>query len=548
LLPGAVRYEIICLMSKQDNNQTTEKPQATLKKWNQNRPLILTLVGSFVGIVVTYVATHIRGVVGGIEVILLAAGLAILFRALRDWQFGVKTLLVVVIIEGAIRKWFMPSASDLVYFYKDILMIVILLSYFKKHGKTPLVIKRQLKAVTLLLGIFMLYALGSMGLPGGPHPVIGLLGFKAYCLYIPLAFLIPRVFPSKEELLHFLKWYLLIVLPVAVIGVMQFLESDPQSALNRYAVNEEVTGRASIAMFGTSAEVYYVRITSTFSYITGLTVYVPIMFALLLALTSLSAKQNLQRSIKMLYYAAVGATVVLAFMTGSRTAVLSIAVIVVVFYFFTAQRNTFRRLQQIAVVGVILYFALTTLFPQAYDAFYNRTFGSEDKVSEGWDRVSSVLNLPIEESAYAGLLGYGIGLTQNSVPALMKRLNIPDDNPIPIPYEGEPGRVMLELGIAGFFLYTMLRVALLIMVFRMCFMIRDLESKLLAYAAAASLIFPLVAGGAITTHTQNVYQWFLVGVVMALLNAERLQSQAGKPKTKLALPAAPIAALNSARG
>lgn len=535
------------MSSRPVNNQPTTKKQTLGKQWSENRQLILTLGLSFLGVLLTYVATHMQGIVGGIELILMAVGLVLIVTAVRDWTFGIKTLLVVVIIEGAIRKWFMPSASELVYFYKDFLMLATIAGYYKKREKTAFVIKGQLKTVTLLLGVFMLYALGSMGLPGGPHPVIGLLGFKAYCLYIPLAFMTPRAFQSKEELFRFLRWYLLLVLPVAFIGVMQFLESDPQSTLNRYAVNEETAGHVDIAVFGTAAEVYYVRITSTFSYITGLTVYLPVMFALLLALTSFTAKKNIQRSVKLLYYGAVGATVVLAFMTGSRSAVLSMAAIAVIFYFFTAQRNTFRRLQQIAVVGVVLYFALTTLFPQAYDAFYNRTFGSEGKMNEGWERVTGVLDLPVTESGYAGLLGYGIGLTQNSVPALMKRLNIPDENPIPIPYESEPGRVMLELGVAGFALYTLLRLMLLVMVFRMCFMIRDLESKLLAFAAAAALVSPLVVGGAITTHTQNVYQWFLIGVVMALLNAERLQMQAfNKPRTRLALPAAPIPALKPA--
>jgi hypothetical protein len=515
-------------------------PGRLAKPLGEYRILVRTLIASLLGIILTYVATHMQGIVGGVEIVLMIAGLALLVTAARDWTFGIKTLLVVVIVEGAVRKWFMPSASDLVFFYKDILMIVTLIAYFKQRSKTTLAIKRHLKSVSLILAIFTLYALGSMGLPGGPHPVIGLLGFKAYCFYIPLAFLIPRAFPNKEELLRFLKWYLLLVLPVAVIGVMQFLESDPQSTLNRYAIGEETTGKVNIAVFDTAAEVYYVRITSTFSYITGLTVYLPIMFAMLLALTSMSAKQNLARGVKLLYYGAVGATVVLAFMSGSRSCVLAIVVIAVIFFFFTSQRNTFRRLQQVAVLSVILYFALTTLFPQAYDAFYNRTFGSEDRMSEGSGRITGLLSLPMEEASYGGMLGYGIGLTQNSVPALMKRFNIPDDNPIPIGYEGEPGRVMLELGMAGFALYTLLRLALLIMVFRMCFMIRDFESKMLAFAAAAALVIPLIAGGAITTHTQNVYQWFLIGMVMALLNAEQIQAQAAKPPAKVTLQAIPV--------
>lgn len=502
-----------------------------------------TLIGSAVGVALVYVATHMQGIVGGIEPLFAATGLALLVATARDWTFGVKALLVVVVLEGAVRKWFMPSVTELVYFYKDVLMLVTLFGYFKARGKTPLVIKRYIKPVSLLLVVFTVYGIASLGLPGGSHPLIGILGLKAYCLYVPLAFLTPRAFQSKEELLRFLKWYLLLVLPVAAIGMLQFVESDPRSTLNRYAIGEETSGRAAnIATFNSAADVYYVRITSTFSYITGLSVYLPVMFGLLLALTSLHAKQHLKRGIKILYYAAMGATVVLSLMTGSRGAVLAVIVVAVVFYFFTARRNALKRLQQVAVIGVILYVALTTMFPQAYDAFYNRTFGTEDRMNEGWERMLSVFDLPMEEASYAGLLGYGIGLTQNSVPALMKRLGMPEEeSPIPIPYEGEPGRVMLELGVAGFSLYTLLRLALLLTVFRMCLLIRDPEAKMLAFAAAAALVLPLISGGAVTTHTLNVYQWFLVGCVMTLLNAERLQASVARPTPRLALRAAPAA-------
>ncbi len=72
---------------------------------------------------------------------------------------------------------------------------------------------------------------------------------------------------------------------------------------------------------------------------------------------------------------------------------------------------------------------------------------------------------------------------------------------------------MLELGLAGFMLYTLLRLALLFTIFRICLIIRDPESKMIAFAAAAALVLPLVIGGAVVMHTQNVYQWFLIGVV-----------------------------------
>jgi hypothetical protein len=212
-------------------------------------------------------------------------------------------------------------------------------------------------------------------------------------------------------------------------------------------------------------------------------------------------------------------------MTGSRGSVLAIAVITVVFYWFASKKNLFRRLQHIAIIGTLIYAAFTTLFPQAYDAFYTRAFGEEQRVDEGLSRITGSFDFPTKEASYAGAFGYGIGLTQNAVPALRKRFNLrKTDNPIPMGYEGEPGRVMLELGVIGFLLYTALRLVILLTLCRVCMLIRDPESRLLAIAILGALIFPLLIGGAVVSHTQNVYQWFLIGVMLALLNQERLSS------------------------
>jgi len=77
--------------------------------------------------------------------------------------------------------------------------------------------------------------------------------------------------------------------------------------------------------------------------------------------------------------------------------------------------------------------------------------------------------------------GYGIGATQNSVPALMNRLDLtPTGEKIPIDVESEPGRVMLELGVVGFILFSFLRIAILLVTLRASFMIKDSELKGLA--------------------------------------------------------------------
>jgi hypothetical protein len=489
------------------------------------KSLAVTITASVLGVAAVFVTTRSEGGIGALEPVLLVVALGLVGVAIRNWETGVQTLLVVVIIEGAIRKWFLPSFSEMVYFYKDILMVATLIGYWRKRRKAPLVIKRQLALVSTLVAVFVVYALVAFGLPGGPPVLIGLLGVKAYCLYIPMAFITPRAFPDKERLIRFLRWYLVIVLPVAVIGAMQFLDSDTQSSLNRYAV--EAGAATEIAGFSSRSGKNFVRITGTFSYITGLAVYLPIMFALLLAMTALYLKRGLTRAQKALYYGALGATVVTCFMTGSRGSLLSMLVVAVIFYLFTSGRQAFRRLRQIAMITAILWVAFSNFFPEAFDAFYNRAFAGEQQVDEGKSRLMSLLGLPTEEVSYAGIFGYGIGWTQNAVPALIKRFNMAaQQNPIPIPSEGEAGRVTLELGVLGFALWTLLRLLLLFTVLRMSFSIRDRESKILAFAASAALALPLAVGGAVSTHTQNVYQWFLIGVVFALYNADRLALRA----------------------
>lgn len=515
-------------MSKRIGSKKSASYKLLADKLREKKSILITLVVSFLGVVLIFASSKGSSLGSIIAPVFLAVSAGLIIAAVRNWEFGIRALLVVVIIEGAVRKWFLPSASELVYFYKDVLMVVVLIGYYKQRGKSPFLINRHLRIVSLTLSLFATYAVAAVIIPGGPHLLIGLLGLKAYCLYIPLAFMVPRTFDTKEKVTNFLKWYSLIVLPVAAIGAMQFLDSNQNSSLNRYVAMGETSGKpADIAIFAGSSGDYYVRVTSTFSYVSGLSTYLPVMFALLLGLTSLYSMRHMSRWVRSLYYVALGAAVVTSLMTGSRASVLAIAVIAVVFYCFASTRNLFRRLQHIAIVGMLVYVAITTLFPQAYDAFYTRAFGGEERVNEGYSRMSGAFDFPAKEASYAGAFGYGIGLTQNAVPTLIKKLNMKiADNPIPMFYEGEPGRVMLELGLIGYSLYSLLRVVLLFTLCRICMMIRDPESKTLAIAILAALIFPLVLGGAVVSHTQNVYQWFLIGMLLALFNRDRLSLQA----------------------
>jgi hypothetical protein len=500
-------------------------------KPSDSRPIYITLAACLLGLVIIQMTIRAGGL-GALSFAITVCGGALLIAAWRRWEFGIQALMVIVVVEGAVRKWLLPSASEMVYFYKDALMVVILLAYLLRAKKRPLLIKGQLRVFSAVLIAFISYAVAALitifiaawTSTDAPHPLIGLLGFKAYCLYMPLAFLVPRMFSEKEKLIRFLKWYSLIVLPVAVLCAMQFSNLDQSSTINKYA--SDVQGEtASIATFSDSSGNSYVRVTGTFSFITGLSVYLPTMFSLLLGLISLR-REDLHALIKWLYYAAVAATVIATFMSGSRAPLAILIVTTLVFYGFTSMKNLFRRLIQIIVLSGVIFAGLSVQFPQALDALYERAFGDEARTGETLERLDEPLTLPTEEASYAGATGFGIGTTQNAVPALMKMLGYQQaNNLVPIPYEGEPGRVMLELGVIGYLLYMLLRVALLMTVCKVCLSVCDPESKVMAVGIMCALATPLLLGGAVISHTHNVYQWFLVGAALAVLNAEALSEQ-----------------------
>jgi hypothetical protein len=517
------------IASEMESTLTASSGTLQRGRWTSSS-VVRALCAGLLGLGVIYSATQVETVLAIAAPLIIIAGVVLVVAAWQNWEFGIQALLVVLIIEGAVRKWFLPSASELVYFYKDFLMIVIVIGYLKKKSKSNFLIKYELKLFSTTLVAFALYAVAAISNPRLPHPLVGLLGVKAYLLYVPLAFLVPKMFTSKEKLVAFLKWYLIIALPVAALSAMQFADSDPNSMLNRYAWDEKTAAATGmdmgVANFQDSTGTNYVRVTGPFSYLSGLAIYLPTMFALLLGLIAQRLAQPLPKGFRWVYHITLAAVATTAFMTGSRGAVVNLGIIALIFYVLASKRDLLGRLRQAAVGTVLVFVALTVFFPQAFDALYTRALGGEEQVDEGQGRIEEAFRLPFDEAEYAGAFGYGVGATQNATPILMSKLDLPFiGEQIPIYYEGESGRVMLELGIIGYLLHLLLKLSILVTLFYACFSIRDTESKSLAVAALAALVFPLLFGGAVTQHTQNVYQWFLIGTTLAMLNAEKLSRQ-----------------------
>lgn len=430
------------------------------------------------------------------------------FSAL-NWRRSVKFALALVIVEGAIRKWVLPQASDLVYFLKDIVLLGAYARYYIfDRMSRPSIDSSLVKALLWIAALIISFQVLNLRLAS---VAVGLFGFKAYLWYVPLCFMLRDLFRTSEELQTFLKWYLLLAIPVCVLGVFQFF-SPPNSPINTYVAGEEV----DIATFGGSDEINRARITGTFSYISGYTAYLSVCQALLLSV--LTSKLN-----KVWLVILMGALALLMgnmLMTGSRGPVLSGVVVFAGFLLFNqlGQRREVRKgLTILLLAGVICSVASMYWFPEALDAFWQRATTSDSTSG----RVTSTFLEPLEMLSDPEVLGYGAGATHPGGTMLRARFGLPDPAVAPPDAENEPVRVMLELGVLGFLVWYAIKLYLILALWRTRVQVRNPFLKNLALAAFL-VHLTLLSGTTVLNHTVHVYFWFMAGFIYLLPRLEWL--------------------------
>ena len=439
--------------------------------------------------------------------VLAAVGLAVLWSA-RNWRRALEAVLVLVVLEGAIRKWVVPGASSYVYFAKDALLLGVYWGYLRSAEARrrspslppPLVAALALAALVALLGIFN---------PSLPSPLVGLLGFKAYFLYVPLLWIVPAAYRTEREIGQVVRRYLLLALPVGALAAAQFF-APADSPLNTYARTGGEAG--TIITFGA---VQRVRVTGTFSFITGYSAYLQVVA--LLALTVLSVRQWRIRG-SLAVYAALATTVLGMLMTGSRGPVFLLALLMPVYWYFGVVREGGLPALGRFLLGAGLVLSLVNVVgSDAVEAFRARAAGTSD-VRE---RILLPFVNPLRIAPEIGLLGYGTGATHQMAEAVTESL-LPYSWLDHHQYEDEPSRVLVELGLVGFVAFFAFRAGLVLLGLRAVFRLSRPMPRALALSCLL-LFLGQLTGGVVFNVTGGVYYWFFAGL---LLLAERLDREA----------------------
>lgn len=345
-----------------------------------------------------------------------------------------------LIIEGALRKWIVPSLSNPLLIIRDPVVILIY-AVAASEGKFP-----RSAFIALILGLAFFSFLASIA--GLGTLVVSLYGLRTNFLHLPLIFIIPLVMtPSDVQKIG--KWVLLISIPMSLLAVAQF-HAAPDSRLN-VGTGGEISGQ----LFAASGKI---RPAGTFSFVTGMVSYLSFLAAFVLY----SFLQHWPYK-RLISFAAMGALGLSLLVSGSRSAVLTVSVVLIVALLdcmFKGKQLSSAFKPLLAVALVLFALSFLPVFKEGMEVQESR-FESGGGFREGIvDRVFGDFIAGFNAVDQVPFFGVGLGIGTNAGAGLLsgsRRFLLA---------EGEWARVVMESGPLLGFAFIGLRISILIYIAR----------------------------------------------------------------------------------
>jgi hypothetical protein len=402
-------------------------------------------------------------------------------------------LYVLSLIEGPLRKWFLPEFATPLYFLRDPFLVVLYL-YALSHGY---MLRGRLARAWLFFAVL------TTGVGIFPFLLEGIdfrawaLGGRTYWLYLPLAFVVANAF-RREDFEKFVRLNVMIALPYAALVVYQY-KSPPFSWINRRISEDDPVVGVALGL---------IRPNGLFTYTSQNVEYATFLVANFVAFSFMRREKSLDSFLLMVGTVGVGSVAVL---TGSRSIyfIVVITLLVAIGGSFIA-RPTGKTLRQIGLIVfslVVSAYLMTTVYSDMFAAMQVRVEDASRSEGSLWDRLAYSFNV-VEALWTAPVLGYGIG---TGTPSLTRFLGV-----TALRYgEGELQRVVNELGIlfgGAFLLFRWYGAGLLlVMAFRAA---QRGYPALLPFAGYAAYEIAL---GQITASPLNAFlPWLVVGLCLSL--------------------------------
>jgi hypothetical protein len=354
--------------------------------------------------------------------------------------------MVLLTIEGALRKWTLPSLSDPLLLIRD--PVALAIYYFALRARIfPNNIWLLLLVIfgipSALLTLVTLYSY----FPFKAIVLTAIYGFRSNFLYLPLIFVMASAL-NLEDVKKVGRWTLILMIPMAVLMVLQF-QSSPDSFINK------TVGVGEGLQLTTSGG--KIRPPGTFSFISG-----PIFYLSTAAAFLIYGVLNKGVYKRWLLLASAAGLLIGVTVSGSRACVLAVllvvgAILVILVVQPSAVNKVGGTLLALVVIGLIatrLPFLREGVHVLS-DRFVDSAEVAETSVIGGLiERMVHEFTEPFSYIGKIPMTGYGLGLgTAGGARFLTGQGTI-------LLTENEWGRIMAESGPILGLMFIAWRVAL----------------------------------------------------------------------------------------
>jgi hypothetical protein len=419
-----------------------------------------------------------------------------------------------LIFEGALRKWFVPSLATPLLLVRDPIALAILVS-----GIMSGTLKRTI-AFYLWIGVSVLLLLAAIAVIPNQIPVI-VYGFKCNILHVPIVFIGAEVL-RKRDFEAFLRWTLVLAIPMAILMVFQF-RSPAHSWVNSGMDD-------TFKQIGSAQG--HVRAAGTFSFIAG-----PIMFFSLVAAFWLGAFFDGRPENKVLMISVGIALLIACAVSGSRSLLGEVAVVFLVSFAGGMILNPKKFGAYIKALMLILLIAAalsqSSLMQESSSVFAERISNASRNEGGFVGFVERALADPAkayDDAGQAPALGYGLGMGTTAASAYLTGKGGF------LLAESEWPRIVMESGPAVGLVYILFRLTLsLWLVWRSIAVARLGKVMPLCIASAC---FMSLAEGSWGQPTVLGFSVFIGGMCLAAIRDVERESRQSPPQP--AVPSRPI--------
>ncbi|MEO3407481.1 hypothetical protein AAFN85_26415 [Mucilaginibacter sp. CAU 1740] len=356
---------------------------------------------------------------------------------------GIWAYFLLLIFEGALRKWVLPGLSTPLLVVRDPLALWLVLLAWKRN---LLPSNLYVNGMMIIGAIAIITALAF----GHGNFAVAIYGARILMFHWPLMFVIGKVF-DRYDVIKIGQATMWITIPMAMLITAQFY--SPQSAFVNRGVGGDMKGGGFDGAMG------FFRPPATFSFTNGTALFFG--FAAAYVCYFWLTPKSINRLVLL------GATlgVLMAIPLSISRSLLSLVLAAILFSFIGISRNPkYIGKVMVAVVALVVIFAVLSqfsFFATPLEVFTHR-FTSANETEGGVsgvfvDRFLGGMVGAIIESAQKPFFGYGIGMG-TSVGSML----IAGDHTVYLISEGEWGRLIGEMGILMGFAVIIIRVVFVV--------------------------------------------------------------------------------------